>query len=393
MPNAFAKDFEVTQICKNGSSKITITDENGLPLQKASIFTLKKISDKKFEKEFTTNEDGVVGIKSTDNYGFIKISKPGFNDQKIVIKTCANDEVPSWIKNNAKWWTQKKINDATLIEGFQFMIEKNILKVPKNSSLQYDCLIHQIPKNWDPTKNFSTDCKILDAQKKIPDWVSTNTKWWVDGVISDSEFLKGIEYLVTANIIEINSNKSNNSQIDSKFPSIEILKDLNIDDTWLITTEFSTDCSAFGTGSNRQMHLEKSNKDRMGIYTEFTSIDIDFCNFNKINIDKIAKNEPGLENTYQSIYDYYGYSELTGNCYLDKPKLLRFPEYFIVSSGGCSNDSFIVRTTIKSFSELDEEFTIRTIEKLMDTSIQNIYSENTLSLNYSFLDTVGLIEK
>ncbi len=37
----------------------------------------------------------------------------------------------------------------------------------------------------------------------IPDWIKTNAKWWSEGKITDSDFIKGIEYLIEQNVIKI----------------------------------------------------------------------------------------------------------------------------------------------------------------------------------------------
>ena len=39
--------------------------------------------------------------------------------------------------------------------------------------------------------------------QKIPNWIKNNAKWWSSGLISDSEFLAGIEYLIGEKIILI----------------------------------------------------------------------------------------------------------------------------------------------------------------------------------------------
>lgn len=39
--------------------------------------------------------------------------------------------------------------------------------------------------------------------QKVPNWIKNNAKWWSSGLISDSDFLKGIEFLINENIIFI----------------------------------------------------------------------------------------------------------------------------------------------------------------------------------------------
>ena len=48
----------------------------------------------------------------------------------------------------------------------------------------------------------------------IPYWIKNNAKWWSDNKISDDDFLSGIEYLLTNNIIKINSQNSKATSSD-----------------------------------------------------------------------------------------------------------------------------------------------------------------------------------
>ena len=38
---------------------------------------------------------------------------------------------------------------------------------------------------------------------KLPSWIKNNAKWWSDGWISDEEFLKAIQYLVSNGVINL----------------------------------------------------------------------------------------------------------------------------------------------------------------------------------------------
>jgi len=42
-----------------------------------------------------------------------------------------------------------------------------------------------------------------DSSKGIPDWIRNNAEWWSQDQISDTDFLNGIEYLVNVGIIQI----------------------------------------------------------------------------------------------------------------------------------------------------------------------------------------------
>jgi len=46
--------------------------------------------------------------------------------------------------------------------------------------------------------------KVKENEKKtiiIPDWIRNNAGWWADGLISDDDFVKGIQYMISNGII------------------------------------------------------------------------------------------------------------------------------------------------------------------------------------------------
>ena len=86
--------------------------------------------------------------------------------------------IPSWVRNNAKWWSQGQMGDSDFIQGVQFLIQQGIMKIP-------------------PTQVNQT------TSSQIPTWVKTNAKWWSQGQISDEDFVKGIQYLVTNGIVKV----------------------------------------------------------------------------------------------------------------------------------------------------------------------------------------------
>jgi hypothetical protein len=87
--------------------------------------------------------------------------------------------IPSWIKNNAKWWSQSQIDDSTFASGIQYLIKQGIMQIPATTSGK----------------------ATLGVQ--IPQWVKTNAGWWADGQIDDKTFVAGIQYLIKIGIITV----------------------------------------------------------------------------------------------------------------------------------------------------------------------------------------------
>ena len=98
----------------------------------------------------------------------------------------AQDAVPSWIKNNAGWWADDKIDDFTFAQGIGFLIKNKIIQ------------IHDLPITLDGEI-------IIEKDIVIPAWIKNNAGWWADDSISDSDFLYGIKFLVENNIIQFQS--------------------------------------------------------------------------------------------------------------------------------------------------------------------------------------------
>jgi len=87
--------------------------------------------------------------------------------------------LPDWIKNNAKWWADGSIDDDSFIQGIQFLIKEDILKIPPT------------------TQSSSSD------SNEIPSWIKNNAKWWADGSIDDDSFIQGIQFLIKEGIMQV----------------------------------------------------------------------------------------------------------------------------------------------------------------------------------------------
>ena len=86
--------------------------------------------------------------------------------------------IPSWIKNNADWWSQKLISDDDFLLGIEYLVEKNVIKVKSTTSE-------------------------TSTSEEIPDWIRNNAEWWSQGLISDDDFVNGIEFLIKKNLINV----------------------------------------------------------------------------------------------------------------------------------------------------------------------------------------------
>jgi len=138
----------------------------------------------KFSYTVELNEkfsDGKYIVKS--QYGN---SKSTVNTSSLMI-TAGNistmtsnlSEIPSWIKNNAGWWADGSIDDASFVQGIQFLVQEGFMKIPVT------------PQGSGSGNN------------EIPSWIKNNAGWWADGSIDDASFVQGIQFLVQEGFMKI----------------------------------------------------------------------------------------------------------------------------------------------------------------------------------------------
>ena len=87
--------------------------------------------------------------------------------------------IPSWVKNNAKYWNENSIDDSTFAQGIQYMIKQGVITIP-------------------PAQSGQTNLGVT-----IPKWVKQDAGFWANGQISDDDFVKGIQWLITNGIIQV----------------------------------------------------------------------------------------------------------------------------------------------------------------------------------------------
>jgi len=86
-------------------------------------------------------------------------------------------KIPEWIKSNAGWWADDKIDDQSFVNGIGYLIREGII------------VIDEIPPS----------SEIRD--ENIPSWIKNNAGWWAAGLITEADFLSGLEYMVSYGII------------------------------------------------------------------------------------------------------------------------------------------------------------------------------------------------
>ena len=89
-------------------------------------------------------------------------------------------QIPQWIKTNAGWWASNQIRDDDFVKGIEYLINAEILKIPQTNQEESET-----------------------ESQQIPSWLRKNAAWWSEGLLSDEEFVKGIQYLIQKNIMKV----------------------------------------------------------------------------------------------------------------------------------------------------------------------------------------------
>jgi len=52
-----------------------------------------------------------------------------------ILYSLAENQIPDWVRFNAKWWAEGKISDDDYIAGLEFLINENIIKIKNLESI------------------------------------------------------------------------------------------------------------------------------------------------------------------------------------------------------------------------------------------------------------------
>ena len=86
--------------------------------------------------------------------------------------------IPSWVKKDAGWWAQNKIDDIKFVNVIEYLLSNGVIDI------------------GDPYLN-------VDPAQEIPSWVKNTAGWWAKDKIDDLTFVSALEYLIKIGIIKI----------------------------------------------------------------------------------------------------------------------------------------------------------------------------------------------
>lgn len=160
--------------------------------------------------------------------------------------------IPSWIKNNAKWWSDGQIEDSDFVKGIQYLIKSGVMIIPETES-------------------------VSQSSQQIPAWIKNNAGWWADGKISDNDFVLGIQYLIHNGIIQINPANADTGQEPTKKLSVKLegKTSLNLGETQFVTVtvtdgrDIVTDAVVTAKVTYSYGNIVKNFEGRSNYYGEF----------------------------------------------------------------------------------------------------------------------------
>jgi len=191
------RDPKFLKTCKFSSQPNT--EINNMKAYELSIVCFDADYRMDFDMEsysFITKDNLVTVLSTTWHASEIEIDNPSFDESlgTLVIEnvlditdlsnvakiptTKEKTQIPDWIRNNAEWWAGGAISDSDFVGGIQYLIKENIMEIPE-----------------------TTKAATPGVSQEIPSWIKNNAEWWSQGLITDDDFVKGIQYLVEQGII------------------------------------------------------------------------------------------------------------------------------------------------------------------------------------------------
>ena len=103
-----------------------------------------------------------------------------------------DNQMPSWFKNNAKWWEEGKISDVEIVNAIENLLNRGIIKLD-STKIKTGTTIPESRLFLPPNKDGAG----------IPSYVKNTFVSWEKGVFSDSDVTNTIKFLIDGNRINI----------------------------------------------------------------------------------------------------------------------------------------------------------------------------------------------
>ena len=77
------------------------------------------------------------------------------------------------------WWHEKQIDDSDFVSGIEYLINEKVITIPETKA----------------TGSINS--------KEIPGWISNVAGFWSSDLITDTEFVQAMQWLITNGVMEV----------------------------------------------------------------------------------------------------------------------------------------------------------------------------------------------
>lgn len=210
-------------------------------------YTIKIVyGNQNYEKTFSFKKESTQTLKSPLSNSSSTSSPPTQKSPQGSVSLTESNDPKTWVKGfpdphySPKHYLDRYYNEQEFKNWFDntfpdFTIEEvviyhptSITDFPDNERPPWYYVERynneEIFRDWfDSQFPYSSIYEVLgypdSAFQKVPVWIKNNASWWASGMINDSDFLRGIEYMIQENIIIIAETPLSTNSVTEEVPT------------------------------------------------------------------------------------------------------------------------------------------------------------------------------
>ena len=134
-------------------------------------------------EEFSLNYEKITISESSKEppKAEVALEEPIEPKVKDELEIKSDSKVPVWVQTTAQFWINEDVSDREFIDALGFLVKEKIIDVEVDTPLD--------------------DVEQDNKEPQLPDWISTTTEWWIDGLVPEDQFLEGIKWMIQNRII------------------------------------------------------------------------------------------------------------------------------------------------------------------------------------------------
>lgn len=296
--------------------------------------------------------DGITSDKEFANtMGFlvkekiISVNIPMNNDGSILVND--NLQIPNWLRNNAKWWSDGTIQDSDFTSGVEYMIKEKVITfsekkiVPESKIIQKQEPIKTVPKQ-DKNQIEIIVLKINDKYYPLSQFTESNNQ---SHLCNESYFEALNVYSKDAQVRSIDGSFINVKQDGCKFGKVSETKPILVKVTQEQLDTYTKDWFAIGNLTDKL--LKKYGLTKGSTPMDFTDSNYDKKTSNKDNtVVKETKNGNTTIKEYAdgTIVEKYLNGTVTTRSMIFNSETTIYPDGTIIRSERNANGELVTTT-------------------------------------------------